>query len=58
MGMPVDEFVERAWQQLVAGSEHVIVGFPGQQEAIAGIAEQRKRVFEPMANAMLAHFEL
>ena len=56
MGMPVDEFVEKTWEQLAAGSDHVIVG--SMDDAFTAMVKQRRDRFEGLSNLMLGHFEL
>jgi hypothetical protein len=46
MGMPAAEFIEKAWQQLTAGSEHVIVGSAGPEKPFMEIVDKRREHFE------------
>ena len=56
MGMPLDVFVEKTWEQLVTGSDHVIVG--AMDDAFIPMVKQRRDRYEGFSNLMLAHFEL
>jgi hypothetical protein len=58
MGMPVDEFTEKAWAQLAAGNELVIVGSIGPEKSFLEMLRLREKAFEGMSDAMLGHFEL
>ncbi|KAH7111119.1 hypothetical protein B0J11DRAFT_599019 [Dendryphion nanum] len=58
MGMPATEFVEKAWSQLAAGSEHVIVGSAGPEDSFMEIAKRRRQHFESLSDLLLAHFEV
>ncbi|KAK4031585.1 hypothetical protein C8A01DRAFT_21224 [Parachaetomium inaequale] len=58
MGMPAAEFIEKAWQQLTAGSEHVIVGSAGPEESFMEIVNKRREHFETVSDHLLRHFEL
>ncbi|KAK4126007.1 NAD(P)-binding protein [Parathielavia appendiculata] len=56
MGMPVAEFIEKTWAQLTAGSEHVIVGGFGSEEAYRGMVKQRSDTFEAVSGMLLKNF--
>jgi hypothetical protein len=58
MGMPVDEFVEKAWAQLVEGSDHVIVGPLPPADKYLELVKGRREIFENLSNVMAAHFQL
>ncbi|KAL2127701.1 hypothetical protein VTI74DRAFT_10293 [Chaetomium olivicolor] len=59
MGMPVQEFTDKAWEQLAAGSELVTVGaIPPAGEEFKDMVQKRRDAFEALSNIMLAHFEL
>ena len=58
MGMPVAEFTEKAWAQLAAGNELVIVGSIGPEEPFLEMVKQRTKTFENLSDMMLGHFEL
>jgi len=59
MGMPVQEFTDKTWEQLAAGSELIIVGaIPPAGNVVKELAEKRRNAFEAMSNIMLAHFQL
>lgn len=45
MGMPLDQFLDEAYEGLAAGQDHVIIGSIGPAE------EFRRRVFDNLANA-------
>jgi hypothetical protein len=56
VGMPVDEFTEKAWAQLAAGSEEVIVGSFGPEEEFLGMVNQRRKAFEFLSGMLLKNF--
>ncbi|SPQ24266.1 24ef7a7e-2341-47dc-8cb3-e8a86d3d2e6f [Thermothielavioides terrestris] len=58
MGMPVVEFVDRAWAQLATGSEHVIIGSIGPENEFLDLVSRRRKAFDALSDGMLAHFEL
>lgn len=60
LGMPVDEFVDLAYGQLESGSEHVNVGQPlgATAESYGEFVAARQKMFDLIADATLAHFEL
>ncbi len=58
LGMPLDEFTEQAWEQLAAGSDHVIVSTIGPAEPFLEQVKARRDRFEGLSNLMLGHFEL
>lgn len=60
LGMPVDEFVDLAYGQLEKGEEHVNVGQPlgATAESYAEFVGARQKMFDGIAEATLAHFEL
>ncbi|KAK4041539.1 hypothetical protein C8A01DRAFT_14718 [Parachaetomium inaequale] len=58
MGMPVSEFTDKAWAQLAAGNELVIVGSMGPEERFLEMVRMREKAFEDLSDLMLAHFEL
>ncbi|KAH7141044.1 hypothetical protein EDB81DRAFT_692650 [Dactylonectria macrodidyma] len=55
-GMPVTEFVEKAWPQLAVGVEHVVIGAIGSEENFSGSIKTRKELFEMLSGTLLAHF--
>ncbi|RKL12715.1 hypothetical protein BFJ70_g16119 [Fusarium oxysporum] len=54
-GMPVTEFVEKLWPQLVDGVENIIIDPFEPQEAFLESVKRRKELFELMAEKMLTH---
>jgi hypothetical protein len=58
MGMPVDEFVEKAWSQLAAGSDQVIVGPVLQEDKYMAVVEGRRELFESLSNIVAANFQM
>ncbi|KAL2165534.1 hypothetical protein VTH06DRAFT_835 [Thermothelomyces fergusii] len=58
MGMPVQEFVDKAWEQLAAGAELVTVGSLAAQASFKDMLETRRTTFENMSSIMLMHYEL
>lgn len=57
-GMPAAEFIEKAWSELAAGSDHVIVGSAGPEESFKEIVKLRRQNFENLSDVLLGHFEL
>ncbi|KAH6722080.1 hypothetical protein DL95DRAFT_356832 [Leptodontidium sp. 2 PMI_412] len=57
-GMPAAVFIEQAWAQLEAGSDHVIVGAAGPEESFKEIVKLRKENFDALSDLLLAHFQL
>ncbi|KAL5352029.1 hypothetical protein ACLOAV_001972 [Pseudogymnoascus australis] len=57
-GMPAAEFIEKAWSELAAGSDHVIVGSAGPEESFKEIVKLRRQNFENLSEVLLGHFEL
>ncbi|KAL2171142.1 hypothetical protein VTG60DRAFT_3657 [Thermothelomyces hinnuleus] len=58
MGMPLQEFIDKAWEQLAAGSELVMVGPLVAQASFEDMVETRRTTFENISSVMLTHFEL
>jgi hypothetical protein len=58
LGMPLNEFTEKAWSQLASGTDHVIVGALGPDTAYLEMVNGRRNRFEALSNLMLTHFEL
>ncbi|KAH6634034.1 hypothetical protein B0J18DRAFT_461233 [Chaetomium sp. MPI-SDFR-AT-0129] len=59
LGLPVQEFTDKAWEQLAAGKDHVIVGqLPGHDGRFMEVTQGRRDLFEGLSDVMLAHFEL
>ena len=58
LGMPVNEFVDKAYAGLVSGSDHVIIGSVGPEDLFLDIAHKRRQAFDSLANIMLQHYEL
>lgn len=56
LGMPVAQFVEKAWVQIVSGTDHIIVGALGPEEPFLGSVRQRREQFEALSDQALAHF--
>lgn len=56
--MPVQEFVNKAWEQLAAGSELVAVGPLAAQASFKDMLETRHTTFENISSIMLMHYEL
>lgn len=59
LGMPVKEFIDKTWEQLVAGEDLVLVGqLVGRDGQIKEITQKRRNLFESLSDMMLARFEL
>ncbi|OHE97550.1 hypothetical protein CORC01_07165 [Colletotrichum orchidophilum] len=58
MGMPVDEFVDKTYQQLALGTEHILVGSIGPEEPFLELVKVRQQQSDVLSNFMLSHFEL
>ncbi|KAL2174654.1 uncharacterized protein P884DRAFT_302230 [Thermothelomyces heterothallicus CBS 202.75] len=58
MGMPLQEFIDKAWEQLAAGSELVKVGPLAAQASFKDMVKTRRTTFENISSVMLTHFEL
>lgn len=58
MGMPVKEFVDKAYAGLVSGDDHVIIGSVGPEDVFLDIAHKRRQQFDNLSRMMLQYFEL
>ena len=58
MGMPVNEFTDKAYAGLVSGTDHVIIGSVGPEDLFLEIAHKRREAFDSLSKFMLQHFEL
>lgn len=58
LGMPVQDFVDQAYDQLVAGADQVIVGTIGPEDQFLQLAKQRRQTFDGLSDMMLKHFQL
>jgi short-subunit dehydrogenase involved in D-alanine esterification of teichoic acids len=52
MGMPLDEFTEKAWQGLANGDDEVNVGHLGPEERFFSITRQRRAATEDVAERL------
>ncbi|RFU81178.1 hypothetical protein TARUN_1024 [Trichoderma arundinaceum] len=59
LGMPLDEFTEKAYAELAAGKEEVIIGHlhGGTPEATQKFLEQRSELFNTLSDSMALHFQ-
>lgn len=48
MGMPVKEFVNLAYDELVKGEEEIVLGAVGSKEKFDGLMETRRELFDAM----------
>ncbi|KAJ5651508.1 oxidoreductase [Penicillium longicatenatum] len=53
MGMPLEEFTDKAWEGLVEGDDEVHVGFMPPEERFFSIARQRRAACEEFSHQML-----
>ena len=59
LGMPLDEFTDKAYEGMMAGKDHVIIGTVGpagpggQAEMYLEVVEKRRSVFEWLSKMML-----
>lgn len=60
MGMPLDEFIAEAYPLLASGQENINIKQPlmATPESYAAFVSERQRMFDGIANALLAQFEL
>lgn len=60
LGMPVNEFTEIAYNELVKGSDMIVVGSIATEprEVYMDLVERRRKIFDKLAGAMLSRFEL
>nr|XP_036589881.1 short-chain dehydrogenase reductase family [Colletotrichum truncatum]KAF6801886.1 short-chain dehydrogenase reductase family [Colletotrichum truncatum] len=56
IGMPVQSFVEEAFEQFLAGAEDVIVGSVGPEEQYLSLFKSRKEQADDFANLLLSRF--
>ena len=54
IGMPVDQFVEKAYQGLASGSDQIVIGTVGmvKVETFNEIVDKRRAAFEGLAKMM------
>ena len=59
LGMPLDEFTDKAYEGMMAGKDHIIIGTVGPAgpgspaEMYLEVVEQRRSVFEWLSKMML-----
>lgn len=58
MGMPVQEFTEKTYSQLVTGCDDVLVGSVGREEPYLELFRSRKQQADDLTKLVLSHFEL
>ncbi|KAF9880699.1 short-chain dehydrogenase reductase family [Colletotrichum karsti] len=58
IGIPVQEFTDKTYAQLVAGSEDVLVGSVGAEGPYLEIWNARKKHSNDVSNFLLSHFQL
>ncbi len=52
LGMPLDQFTEEAYKELVGGKDQIIIGAVGPKEAFNEIIDKRRAAFEGLTNVM------
>ncbi|KAK6215490.1 short-chain dehydrogenase reductase family protein [Colletotrichum tabaci] len=59
-GMPLDEFTERAYAELLTGDELIVIDSIAiePRETYMKLVEERRRIFTKLSGVMLKHFEL
>ncbi|KZL80411.1 short-chain dehydrogenase reductase family protein [Colletotrichum incanum] len=59
-GLPLDQFTERAYKELLTGDELIVVDSIAiePRETYMKLVEQRRRIFSKLSEVMLKHFEL
>ncbi|KAG8528501.1 uncharacterized protein KY384_007419 [Bacidia gigantensis] len=55
MGMPVDEFTDKAFKGMISGVDQVTIGAVGPQEAFTELVQKRQTAFENLSTIMRAH---
>ncbi|KAK9235088.1 putative short-chain dehydrogenase reductase [Lipomyces kononenkoae] len=58
MGMPVNEFVQKAYDKISAGEEIVIIGPFFSEEKYMDVVTKRQQLLDGLSNMLLRHFEL
>lgn len=58
MGMPVAEFIEKTWPQIVSETDHIIIGAIGPEELFLDAVSQRRKQFDALSDLLLGHFQL
>lgn len=58
--MPLDEFTERAYAELLTGDELIVIDSIAiePRETYMKLVEERRRIFTKLSGVMLKHFEL
>ena len=52
MGMPLGQFIDAAYQGLLAGKDQIVIGSAGSAEVFNDIVDKRRSVFEELAKMM------
>lgn len=58
--MPIDQFTEEAYEQLLQGDEQVVIGSIATEprESYIDLVEKRRQIYSKLSRVMLARFEL
>lgn len=58
--MPIDQFTNEAYEQLLQGDEVVVIGSIATEprESYIEMVEKRRQIYSKLSSAMLARFEL
>jgi hypothetical protein len=56
MGMPLGQFVDTAYQGLLAGKDQIVVGSVGSAEVFNDILSKRRSAFDELAKIMRSNF--
>lgn len=55
VGMPLDDFIEKAWAQLAEGRDLVIVGGFPEDKSYLELVNKRRDAFEGLSDILLGH---
>lgn len=60
LGMPLKDFTEVAFKELLKGEELIIIGSIATEprETYMDLVDKRRKIFNKLSGAMLSHFEL
>lgn len=58
LGMPVDQFIEEAYQGMAQNQEQIVVGVPGTatEEQYKQLLDTRQTIFDSLSNILMARF--
>ena len=59
-GLPLDEFTERAYKELLTGDELIVIDSIAiePRDTYMDLVERRRKIFTKLSKVMLGHFEL